>query len=203
MVEILPRMKVNGVVTATLKAEGDGFVSLSVPKLELSYEGIKDDYHSGLTRKSGAREPWYKRGIEMRNERQVSVLADDELTEIAQAMKLDEIQPGWIGANLMIDGIPNFSLLPARTVLIFEGGVTLRVDGYNGPCRIAGGEIARHTGVDASSVNGDFTATDIALAFKDAGHMKRGLVVWVEREGVIEPGEKVVGHVWPQWLYQG
>lgn len=202
MVEILPRQRVNGVVSATLKAEGNSFVSQPVEQLNLTYEGIAGDYHRGLTRKSGAREPWYARGLEMRNERQVSALADDELAEVANNMNLDGIDPGWIGANLMIDGIANFSLLPPRTVLIFEGGVTLRVDGYNAPCRIAGGEIARALGADASGVGGDFAATDVALSFKDAGRMKRGLVVWVEREGVIRPGEKVVGHVWEQWLYQ-
>ncbi len=203
MVEITPRQKVEGVVTATLRAEGDGFVSAPVEQLELTYDGIAGDYHEGLTRASGGREPWYKRGLEMRNERQISVLANDEMLTIAKNMGLEKIDPGWIGANLVLDGITNLSLLPARTVLIFEGGVSLRVDGYNGPCRNAGGEIARFTGADASSVGGDYTATDIALAFKDAAHMKRGLVVWVEREGVIRPGEKVVGHVWPQWIYQG
>ncbi|MCF6322679.1 MAG: MOSC domain-containing protein [Rhizobiaceae bacterium] len=203
MVEITPRKKVNGVVTATLKAQGDDFVSLPVEQLELTYEGIAGDYHSGITRKSGAREPWYERGIEMRNERQVSMLAQDELATIAKNMDLDKIDPGWIGANLMVEGVPDFSLLPARTVLIFEGGVTLRVDGYNGPCRIAGGSIAKHMGGHNRETDGvfDACATDLALAFKDAAHMKRGLVVWVEREGVIRPGEKFVGHVWPQWIY--
>lgn len=207
MVDIKPRLKVEGVVTQTLKAsgqtQGEYFVTEQVDQLELTYQGIAGDHHAGLTRVSGAREPWYKRGLEMRNERQLSVLAEDELVQVASEMKLEEIKPEWIGANLMLEGIPNFSLLPARTVLIFEGGVSLRVDGYNGPCRIAGGEIARFSGVDASSVKGDFTRTDIALAFKDGAHMKRGLVVWVEREGVIRPGEKVVGHVWPQWIYEG
>ena len=203
MVEITPRQKVEGIVTATLKADGKGFVSRPVEQLELAYGGITGDFHYGETRASGVREPWYKRGLEMRNERQVSILADDELAQVAAHMGLDEINPGWIGANLMLDGIANLSLLPARTVLIFEGGVSLRVDGYNGPCRIAGGEIARFSGADASEVGGDFAATDVALAFKDAAHMKRGIVVWVEREGIIRPGEKVVGHVWPQWIYGG
>ncbi len=201
MVEITPRKKVEGVVSATLKAQAESFVSLDVEQLEMTYEGIAGDYHRGNVRKSGAREPWYQRGIEMRNERQISILAEDELVDVAGNMGLDELKPGWIGANLVISGIPDLSLLPARTVLIFENGVSLRVDGYNGPCRIAGGEIARHTGVDASSNDGDYTRTALALSFVQAAHMKRGIVAWVEREGIIRPGEKVVGHVWPQWVY--
>lgn len=203
MVDIVPRQKIKGIVTATLRAAGKDFVSKPVNQLEVTYEGIAGDYHNGLTRKSGAREPWYERGIEMRNERQISVLADDELAQIAKAMDLDHIDPGWIGANLMLDGIANLSLLPARTVLMFEGGVSLRVDGYNAPCRIAGGSIADHVGGGKRDIDGvfDTSTSDLALAFKDAGYMKRGIVVWVEREGIIRPGEKVVGHVWPQWIY--
>ncbi len=204
MVETIPRQKVKGVVTATLKAAGMDFVSNPVEQLELTYEGITGDYHAGKTRASGAREPWHERGTEMRNERQISILADDEMADIANNLDIDKIEPGWIGANLVIDGIANFSLLPPRSVLIFEGGVTLRVDGYNGPCRIAGASIAKHLGGGNRETDGifDSSTTDIALAFPQAARLKRGLVAWVEREGVIRPGEKVVGHIWEQWLYR-
>ncbi len=204
MVETIPRQKVKGVVTATLKAAGADFVSTEVDQLELTYEGIAGDYHAGHTRLSGAREPWYERGIEMRNERQLSILAGDELRDIAENLNIKHLKPGWIGANLVIDGIKNFSLLPPRSVLIFEGGVTLRVDGYNGPCRIAGASVVKHLGGELRSTDGIFDASksDIALEFAQAARLKRGVVAWVEREGVIRPGEKVVGHVWEQWLYQ-
>ena len=84
--------KVKGVVSATLKASGRDFVSKPVEQLELTYEGIAGDYHAGPTRLSGARELWYKRGIEMRNERQISILANDELADIAANMDLEKIQ---------------------------------------------------------------------------------------------------------------
>jgi len=42
----------------------------------------------------------------------------------------------------------------------------------------------------------------MALSFKDAGYMKRGLVVWVEREGTIKPGEGFTVRIWEQWLYE-
>ena len=204
MVETIPRQKVKGVVTATLKATGADFVSSETDLLELTYEGIAGDYHAGHTRLSGAREPWYESGIEMRNERQVSILADDELRDIAENLNIEQLKPGWIGANLVIDGIKNLSLLPPRSVLIFEGGVTLRVDGYNGPCRIAGASVAKHLGSEPRSTDGifDSSKSDIALEFSQAARLKRGVVAWVERKGVIKPGEKVVGHVWEQWLYQ-
>lgn len=204
MVETIPRQKVKGVVTATLKAAGADFVSTDVEQLDLTYEGIVGDHHAGHTRLSGAREPWYERGIEMRNERQISILADDELRDIADNLNIEHLKPGWIGANLVIDGIKNLSLLPPRSVLIFEGGVTLRVDGYNGPCRVSGASVAKHLGDGTRSTDGvfDSSRSDIALDFSPAARLKRGVVAWVEREGVIRPGEKVVGHVWEQWLYQ-
>ena len=201
MVQNVPRQKVKGVVSATLKAMGKDFVSNPVEQLELTYEGFAGDHHSGLTRLSGVREPWHQRGIEMRNERQISLLASDELAEVAANMNLEKIEPGWIGANLGIDGINNFSLLPPRSVLIFEGGVTLRVDGYNGPCRVSGASIAAHVGAPGRQSDAEPSAIDLALAFVDAARMKRGLVAWVEREGVIRQGEKITGHVWEQRLY--
>lgn len=189
--------KIQGRVTRTLMAGGDDFISADVSELELTYGGIKGDVHEGLTREADAREPWYKRGVEMRNERQLSVLSEEELSEIAAAMSLDMIDPGWIGANLVFEGIPNLSFLPPRTVLIFEGGVSLRVDGYNAPCRFAGGGIARHIGVEAA----DPAKSDVALLFPKAAHMKRGIVAWVEREGTIRPGESFTARVWDQWIY--
>ena len=146
----------------------------------------------------------------MRNERQVSILSVEELALIADDMGLKEVKPGWIGTNIVLEGIPDMSFLPPRTLLMFEGGVTLRIDGYNAPCRDAGGEIARHVGASKSggplgevAVGNDidWRSTDMALAFKDAAHMRRGLVGWVEREGVLKPGEKLMVRIWEQWIY--
>jgi len=183
-----------------MAAETD-FVSKPVEVLPLTYEGISGDFHAGLTRKSGGREPWYKRGTDMRNERQISILSVEELAQIAAGMGAETLEAGWIGANLVLEGIPHLSYLPPRTLLFFDGGVTLRIDGYNAPCRLAGGMVAKHMDVDAGGR--DFSETDEALAFKDAAHMKRGLVAWVEREGEIKPGEGVTARVWEQWIYPG
>lgn len=199
MIEKIPAKKVNGKVRSVLRAKGKDFVSQTADELPLSYEGIDQDFHAGIARKSGGREPWYPRGTEMRNERQISILSVEELDEIRAAMGIEALDAGWIGANLILEGIPNLSYLPSRTLLFFEGGVTLRIDGYNAPCRLAGGKIAEQVGADA--VDGDFSKTDIALHFKDAAYMRRGLVAWVEKTGVIKPGEAVTARIWEQWIY--
>lgn len=199
MIEKIPAKKIKGKVASVLCAKGKDFISHSADELSLTYEGIVDDFHAGITRKSGGREPWYPRGTEMRNERQVSILSNEELAEIAKGLDLQKLDAGWIGANLVLEGIPDLSFLPARTLLFFEGGVTLRVDGYNAPCRLAGGAIAERVGVEAP--DNDYTKTDMALNFKTAAYMKRGLVAWVEKPGVIKPGESVTARIWEQWIY--
>lgn len=201
MIEKYPGRKLKGKVEAVLAAAGKDFVSSSVAELELTHDGISGDFHAGITRRSGGREPWYPRGTEIRNERQVSILSTEELTEIADDLNVGFIDPGWIGANLVFSGIPRLSYLPPRTQLFFEGGVTLRVDGYNAPCRLAGGEIARGCGAKPGP-EGDYTKSEMALAFKSAADMRRGLVAWVEKAGSISAGEGVTARIWEQWIYR-
>jgi hypothetical protein len=193
MTEFVPPQKKVGTVSGVYAAVGENFVTSAVPALKVTYEGIANDIHAGLVRKSGPREPWYARGIEMRNERQLSILADDELAAVAADMQIDALKPEWIGANLVLSGIPNLSLLPPRTLLIFEGGVTIRVDGDNGPCRVAGRSIAEQ-----------FEGReDLEFAFPKVAKHRRGLVGWVEVPGTIEAGEKVTARIWEQWIYRG
>lgn len=196
--KIIPAKKLRGKVTRILRANGTDFVSEPVNSLPLSYGGIAGDFHEGLTRKSGGREPWYKRGTDMRNERQLSILSEEELVEIAANMALDKVDAGWIGANLVFEGIPALSFLPSRTLIMFENGTTLRIDGYNAPCRIAGGSISKHIGEDVE----DHARTDTALKFQEAAHMKRGLVAWVECEGEIREGDEFTARIWEQWIYE-
>ena len=103
--------------------------------------------HAGHVRRSSSREPWYPRDTEMRNERQLSIVAADELGMVAARMGIAEIKPEWIGANLVLDGVPRLSMLPSGTLLFFANGVTVKVDAQNGPCRIAGKSIAEHAGM--------------------------------------------------------
>lgn len=184
--------KIEGTVRQVLKTEGaDHFVTTACETLELTHEGIPGDRHSGFTRRSGGREPWYPRGTEMCNERQISILSEQELTEIAQRMEIPLLKAEWIGGNILIDGIPDFSLVPPRTRLVFEGGAVIRVDGDNAPCRFAGQAIAEnnpgHEGLD--------------LAFPKLARRRRGLVGFVEKPGVIKAGEKIVAHIPEQWIY--
>lgn len=187
----IPAKKLKGRLGGLYRASPDDFVTAAVDALDLTFEGIADDCHGGTTRRSGGREPWYPRGTPMRNERQLSLLSPDELRVAAELLDIPEIRPEWIGANMLIEGVANLTWLPPRTLLFFEGGVTLKVDGDNGPCRIAGRSIARHyEGRD-----------DIEFGFVKAAKNRRGLVAWVEKPGHVAAGEAFEARLPEQWIY--
>ncbi|MDP3897201.1 MAG: molybdenum cofactor sulfurase [Mesorhizobium sp.] len=192
--EILPAKKLLGRVAGAYAALSDHFETRAVDALVLDFEGVAGDFHRGFTRRSGGREPWYPRGTQMRNERQLSIVAPDELSEIAGRMGLPEIRAEWLGANLSIDGVPSLSMLPSGTFLFFKGGVTLKIDAQNGPCRIAGACVAENAGM------ADTTAG--ALSFVPAAKRLRGVVAWVEKPGTITPGEDVSVRIPEQWIYR-
>ncbi|MFB9978571.1 MOSC domain-containing protein [Mesorhizobium kowhaii] len=193
-IEIVPARKLVAKVAALYVAPSDHFETRPADALRLGFDGISGDFHAGATRRSGGREPWYPRGTEMRNERQLSVVAADELAIVAERMGLAEIKPEWIGANLLIEGVPHLSMLPAGTLLFFKDGVTIKVDAQNGPCRLAGRSIAEHAGM------ADVEAG--ALLFPKSAKRLRGLVAWVEKPGTIKAGEEISVRVPEQWIYQ-
>lgn len=181
--------RVGGVFTA----RHDRFQTEETDALALSFDGIAGDFHAGSTRRSGGREPWYPRGTEIRNERQLSIVARDELAVVAERMGIAELRPEWIGANLVLD-IPRLSMLPAGTMLFFKGGVTLKIDGQNIPCRLAGRSIAEHAGMDDPDAG--------SLLFPKMARRLRGLVAWVEKPGRIDAGEELTVRVPEQWTYE-
>ena len=83
-------------------------------------------------------------------------------------------------------------MLPPRTLLFFEGGVTIKIDGDNAPCRASGRSIAQHVG----------GRPDIDLAFAQQAQRLRGLVGWVEKEGAIKTGERFEARIPEQWIYR-
>lgn len=164
----------------------DGQVaSEAVPTLTLTFAGVEGDRHAGLTRPSGSREPWYLRGLTMRNERQVSILSVEEMDEVAAGLGIPVLPAEWIGGNLLLGGLPNLTQLPPRSILMFPSGAAIRIDGDNGPCRISGRSIAAQTG-----------QPEHEFAFVKAAEGRRGLVGWVEREGTVSTGDAVKIRVW-------
>ena len=190
---ITPAFRTSGKVEGVFRTvSAEDFRTTATDALEMTFEGISGDRHGGHTRRSGGREPWYPRGTEMCNERQISILSTEELAETASRMEIAELKAEWIGGNILVSGIPRLSLVPPRTRLVFQGGVVIRVDGDNKPCRFAGEAIAEH-----------FPDRDgLDLLFPQKAKRLRGLVGYIEIPGKIAAGETVTAHVPEQWIYE-
>ncbi len=154
-----------------------------VDEVFASFDGVEGEVHAGLTRASCSRVAGqYPRGTTIRNVRQFSVLGAEDLEQIAARMGIAVLDPGLVGASLVIAGIPDFSRLPPSSRLQAEGGATLVVDMENRPCQLpAKGIEVRHPGHGA--------------AFKSAANGRRGVTAWVEREGILRIGQTVTLHV--------
>jgi MOSC domain-containing protein YiiM len=109
----------------------------------------------------------------------LSIVSVEELREIAAAMQIPDLPGARLGANLVIEGIPNLTRIPTGSRMFFPDGAALAIEGENLPCTGPGRVIAaHHPGVTA----GQFP--------KAAMHL-RGLVAWVERPGIIHAGDPV------------
>lgn len=155
--------------------------SETLDEVEVKMEGLNGDKHFGLTMKAGSKQAPYPKGAEVRNVRQVSIVSDQELKQIAENMQIPHVEPAWVGGNLMISGIPNLTQLPSGSRFYFEGGVGIVVEGANMPCTTAGGSLQEQFP----------DRKDLTTAFPKKAMGKRGLVAWVEKPGVIRKGEKV------------
>ena len=160
-----------------------------VDSVNVSYEGFEGESHSGLTRASCVRvRHQYSQGTEIRNTRQVSILSVEDLAEIAANMGVSDLQPEWVGANLLLSGIPDFSGIPPSTRLIFDSGASLVIDLENSPCKYPGEIIERHH-------------PGFGAKFAKAAVGRRGVTAWVEREGRIETGDAIRVYVPPARSY--
>ena len=114
MVDILRATQLTGTVSALLINDDKSDLStVSQQSVTVSYAGFDNDAHAGLTRSACSRvKAQYPEGTEIRNTRQVSILSVEELKQIATTMELEDLSPEWVGANLVIEGIPDLSALP-------------------------------------------------------------------------------------------
>jgi hypothetical protein len=168
----------------------DDLSSSRVASVEASYAGLAGESHSGLVRSSCVRvRHQYPEGTEIRNTRQISIVSIEELAVIADTMGIAELQPEWLGANLVVSGIPDFSQIPPSTRMIFAGGASLVVDLENSPCKYPGEIIERHH-------------PGFGNLFANAAVGRRGVTAWVEREGHINTSDAIQLYIPPQRIYE-
>jgi len=156
------------------------------PRASLQAEigGFMGDKHQGPVRETWDGE-WQPAGTIRRNERQWSAVSVEELAYITKCLELTEpLTPETLGANLCIEGIPGFSLLPKGTALWFPSGAVLSVEEYNPPCGDMGAQIA----AKYASHSGE-PLTEKSWLRPAAG--RRGLVGVIDVAGEINVGDEV------------
>jgi MOSC domain len=188
---LLTKLKINGQVAQLLlrPTRNTGFEKSPTGTMELTFAGPVGDCHTGLTRKADVRTlVLYKRDTDIRNVRQVTVVSEEELREVAAVLGVPEIKAEWFGANIVTTGIPDLTLLPPSTRLQVSSGATLVVDMENMPCSQIAEVVGQH-----------YPEAQFKLV-KAAAH-KRGVTAWVEREGAIMTGDAIAIIVPPQRMY--
>jgi len=164
--------------------------SAPVQSVPLTLGGYDGEAHAGLTRPSCSRVlQQYPRGTPIRNTRQLSIVSQENLAQIAAQMGLDDLAPHLVGASVVIEGIPDWTHVPPSSRLVADDGrLGLIVDMENRPCHLPAPVIEElHPGFGG--------------AFKAAAKGKRGVTASVEREGVLSVGDVLRLHIpdQPQW----
>ena len=151
--------------------------------LSLEFAGPVGEEHGGMTRPACVRvSAQHPKGTEIANARQLSIVSQEEIDAIAQVCGLDAIDPIWLGATLVVSGIPDFTHVPPSSRLQGPDGVTLVVDMENRPCRLPAAEIEKDE-------------PGHGAAFKAAAKGMRGVTAWVERPGLLKVGDSLRLHV--------
>lgn len=151
--------------------------------LDLGFAGPEGEDHGGLTRPSCSRVlSQYPRDTVIRNTRQLCVMSMEEIAATASAMGIEALDPRYMGATLVIEGIADFTHVPPSSRLQAASGATIVIDMENRPCVLP-----------ARGIEDDMPGH--GAAFKTAAKGRRGVTAWVEREGTLTLGEKMRLHI--------
>lgn len=167
----------------------DTLRNVALQEMPLTFAGHVDESRAGLTRPSCSRViSQYPRDTEIRNTRQLCIVSAEELVKIAANMGIETIDPAWLSTSIVIEGIPDFTLIPPASRLITASGVSLVIDMENRPCHLP-----------AKVINEDLP--DKGRAFKLAAKGLRGVTGWIEREGLLRLGDEFTLHIpdQPAW----
>jgi MOSC domain-containing protein YiiM len=168
--------------------DGEDYSKASRPSVQVELDGFVGDRHRGFERIAAAYDP-DPTGTVRRNERQWSGVSLEELAVIRERLDLKEpLMAATLGANICVEGIPDFSRLARGSRLVFPSGAVLVIEECNPPCAdIAVQVAAAHTTNSGEPVTGKmFPKYAVGL---------RGVVGVVDVAGTIEAGDRVVVEV--------
>ena len=182
----------HGQVSAVLLGlDADTLVTSHTAEVRAEFEGLSGDRHYGLTRLSDSRYPHYPRGTIIRNDRQISLVSVEELAEIAVLLGLTTLLPEWLGANILLQGIPTLTRILPSARMFFARGAVLYISGENKPC-IHPGKVIQEQYPEIHGLESRFTKAAMG---------RRGLVAVVENPGLIAPGDLVTMEAPAQYAF--
>ncbi|MEX0328170.1 MAG: sulfurase [Ruegeria sp.] len=162
---------------------GQSLRAQSVDSLALDFSGDSGARHEGVNRASCVRvKNLYPVGTEIRNVRQLSILSAEEMSIIASELGLESLDPAFLGASIVLKGIPDFTHVPPSSRLQIADGLTLTIDMENRPCVLPGREIE-------ADIPGH------GAVFKPAAKGRRGVTAWVERPGSVSLSDRMALYV--------
>ncbi len=151
--------------------------------LDLDWDGPVGAAHSGRTRLSDSRVlAQHDRDTPISNVRQVSLVSQEEVDQIAADLGIDDFDPAWLGATIVVKGLPDFSHVPPSSRLQADNKTTLIVDMQNFPCHQIGKTI-------------ELDRPGQGKKFKEVAKGKRGVTAWVERPGRLALGDRLALHI--------
>ena len=160
-------------------------------KVKAELDGLVGDKHRGYSREAyaGDDEP---PGTIRRNERQWSGVSVEELAVIQQRLDLERpLSPSTLGANICVEGVPDFSDLAKGTKLVFPSGAVLLVEENNPPCVDMGEQVAAKY-----ATNSGRTLTKNEFLRPAVG--RRGVVGVVDVPGEITVGDKIIVRIYAE-----
>jgi hypothetical protein len=174
--------EITGLVLVVLICkEENSMLSTVVDSVDVTFDGFVGDKHSGMTKLSDGRTKFYPRGTMIRNSRQISIISKEEIDETCKGLHIEKILPEWMGANLLLSGIPNLTDLEPNVRLFFSSGAVLLITADNLPCATLTKEIVDHIP----------SRPDLMEKLIPASMGKRGIVAVVELPGQIKKDDRV------------
>lgn len=106
-------------------------------KIKVTWDGFERSKHSSRTMIAPGyitKENGTKKGDEILNYRQITIVSHEELSVIAQKLGLDVIDPIDFRPSIVVEGHENFTKIPLGTRLVFPNGCILYITDENSPC---------------------------------------------------------------------
>jgi MOSC domain-containing protein YiiM len=85
--------------------------------IKIDWNGVLGSAHSGRTRFSDVRvSQQHDKGTEISNVRQLSIVSQEDIEQISAGMCMAQFDPSWLGANLVVSGLPDSHICHHRRV---------------------------------------------------------------------------------------